>query len=265
MTSATQKLSRPPAWVLIPALLGAAVILLPVTGMMTRLNWTELPTLLTSESSLAALRLSIWTAAVSTGLCLILGVPVALFLANARFRGVTVLRSLLLLPLVLPPVVGGLALLYTFGSQGMFSGVLEFFGIRIAYTSVAVILAMTFVSMPFLVISVETAVRGMDPEVLEAATVDGANRTAVLRHMVLPLIGPGLISGAVLAFARSLGEFGATLAFAGNRQGVTRTLPLEIYLQREADPDAAVALSLLLIAVAIIVISLAYSRSHRPS
>lgn len=264
MSSTTQKLSRPPPWVLLPALLGAAIILLPVTGMMTRLSWAELPALLTSESSLAALRLSLWTAAASTLLCLILGVPLALVLATARFRGVTVLRSVLLLPLVLPPVVGGLALLYTFGSQGMFSGALEFLGIRIAYTSVAVILAMTFVSMPFLVISVETAVRGMDPEILEAATVDGASRSSVLRHMVLPLISPGLVSGAVLAFARSLGEFGATLAFAGNRQGVTRTLPLEIYLQREADPDAAVALSLLLIAVAIIVISLAYSRSHRP-
>lgn len=265
MTAATHKLSRPPGWVLIPALLGAAAILLPVAGMMTRLNWAELPALLTSESSLAALRLSLWTAGAATVLCLLLGVPLALFLAHARFRGVTVLRSVLLLPLVLPPVVGGLALLYTFGSQGMLSGALELFGIRVAYTSVAVVLAMTFVSMPFLVISVETAVRGMDPQVLEAATVDGAQRTAILRHIVLPLIGPGLVSGAVLAFARSLGEFGATLAFAGNRQGVTRTLPLEIYLQRETDPDAAVALSLLLIAVAILVISLAYGRSQRTS
>ncbi|WP_120003898.1 ABC transporter permease [Nesterenkonia muleiensis] len=263
MSAATRSLSRPPAWVLIPALLGATVILLPVTGMMTRLSWAELPALLTSPSSLAALRLSLWTAGTSTVLCLVLGVPLALVLAYARFRGVTVLRSLLLLPLVLPPVVGGLALLYTFGSQGMLSGALEFLGIRVAYTSIAVVLAMAFVSMPFLVISVETAVRGVDPEILEAATVDGAHRTAILRYMVLPLVGPGLVSGAVLAFARSLGEFGATLAFAGNRQGVTRTLPLEIYLQRETDPDAAVALSLLLIAVAILVISIAYGRSQR--
>ena len=264
MSTDMRRLAAPPGWALLPALLGAAVIVLPVAGMMTRLNWTELPALLTSPSSLAALRLSLWTAAASTALCLLLGGPLALVLAHARFRGVTVLRSLLLLPLVLPPVVGGLALLYTFGSQGMLSGALDLFGIRVAYTSVAVVLAMTFVSMPFLVISVETAVRGLDPEVLEAATVDGAHRTAVLRHIVLPLIGPGLVSGAVLAFARSLGEFGATLAFAGNQQGVTRTLPLEIYLQRETDPDAAVALSLLLIAVAIIVISLAYGRSRRP-
>ncbi|WP_022872152.1 ABC transporter permease [Nesterenkonia alba] len=262
MNTATRALTRPPGWVLIPGLLGAAVILLPVIGMMSRLKWTELPALLTAPASLDALRLSVWTALVATVLCLLLGVPLALLLAHARFRGLTVVRSVILLPLVLPPVVGGLALLYTFGSQGMLSGALEFFGIRVAYTSLAVVLAMTFVSMPFLVISVETAVRGMDPEIIEAATVDGASRTGILRHMVLPLIGPGLISGAVLAFARSLGEFGATLAFAGSQQGVTRTLPLEIYLQRETDPDAAVALSLLLIAVAVVVISLAYSRSR---
>ncbi|WP_342779648.1 ABC transporter permease [Nesterenkonia populi] len=263
MIAATRRFSRPPAWVMIPGLLGAAVVLLPVSGMMTRLDWAELPGLLTSESSLDALRLSIWTALAATVLCLILGVPLALMLAHARFRGLTIVRSLVLLPLVLPPVVGGLALLYTFGSQGMLSGTLDLFGIRIAYTSVAVILAMTFVSMPFLVISVETAVRGMDREVIEAATVDGASRTGILRHIILPLIGPGLVSGAVLAFARSLGEFGATLAFAGNQQGVTRTLPLEIYLQRETDPDAAVALSLLLIVVAVVVISAAYSRQQR--
>lgn len=249
---------------MVPAMLGAGLILLPVMGMLTRLEWTEVPALLASESSWAALRLSLWTALVATALCLALGVPLALVLAHARFRGLTILRSAVLLPLVLPPVVGGLALLYTFGSQGLLAGALEVMGVRIAYTSVAVVLAMTFVSMPFLVISVETAVRGMDPEVLEAAAVDGASRTGILRYMVLPLIGPGLVSGAVLAFARSLGEFGATLAFAGNQQGVTRTLPLEIYLQRETDPDAAMALSLLLIGAAVVVISLAYGRGTRP-
>nr|WP_246836337.1 ABC transporter permease [Nesterenkonia sp. NBAIMH1] len=253
-------ISRPPVWVLVPGLLGAALILLPVTGMLTRISWSELPALLTSESSLAALRLSVWTASAATALCVIFGLPLALMLAHARFRGLTVVRSLVLLPLVLPPVVGGLALLYTFGSQGLLSGALDLFGVQIAYTSIAVVLAMTFVSMPFLVISVETAVRGMDRQVLEAAAVDGTGRTGILRHIILPLIGPGLASGAVLAFARSLGEFGATLAFAGNQQGVTRTLPLEVYLQRETDPDAAVALSLLLIGVAVIVISAAYSR-----
>ncbi|NLS09135.1 molybdate ABC transporter permease subunit [Nesterenkonia sp. MY13] len=259
--------TRPPGWVLLPALLGAAVVLLPVIGMLSRLDWAAIPELLTSESSLAALRLSLWASAAATVLCLLLGVPLALLLAAAaanpnRFRAAGLLRSLVLLPLVLPPVVGGLALLYTFGSQGLLSGALEFFGIRIAYTSVAVVLAMTFVSMPFLVISVETALRGLDRHLLEAATVDGASRTQVLRYMVLPLLSPALISGAVLAFARSLGEFGATLAFAGSMQGVTRTLPLEIYLQRETDPDAAMALSLLLIMVAVLVISLAYSRSR---
>lgn len=254
----------PPRWMLLPALLGALVILLPVAAMLTRLDWAELPGLLTSESALAALRLSLWTAGVSTLLCLLLGVPLAMVLARARFRGLRMVRSLVLLPLVLPPVVGGLALLYTFGRQGLLGGALEVLGMQIAYSSIAVVLAMTFVSMPFLVISVETALRGLDQEVLDAAAVDGAGRTRLLRHITLPLIGPGMVSGAVLAFARSLGEFGATLTFAGSMQGVTRTLPLEIYLQRETDPDAAVALSLLLIAVAVVVISLAYGRGQRP-
>jgi molybdate transport system permease protein len=159
-----------------------------------------------------------------------------------------------LLPLVLPPVVGGLALLYVFGRLGLLGQYLEAAGIRVAFSTAAVVLAQTFVSLPFLVIALEgaarTAGRGYDTV---AATL-GARPSAVWWRVTLPLLGPGLVSGAVLAFARALGEFGATLTFAGSRPGVTRTLPLEIYLQREADPDAAVALSVLLVAVAAIVV-----------
>lgn len=257
--------AAPPRWVLLPAVVGMLLILLPVAAILTRPNWADLPTLLTSEAALAALGLSVWTALAATLLCLLLGVPLALLLANARFRGLTVVRSAVLLPLVLPPVVGGLALLYTFGRQGLLGGAFELLGVQVAYSSLAVVLAQTFVAMPFLVVSVETAVRGLDRDVLDAAAVDGAGRTGILRHITVPLILPGLISGAVLAFARSIGEFGATLAFAGSVQGVTRTVPLEIYLQRETDPDSAIALSILLIVVAVVVISVAYSRTSHPN
>lgn len=236
------------------------LILLPIIAMLTRISWADLPALLTSDSAVTALWLSIRTAAVATVLCVLLGVPMAAVLAHARFRGSGMFRALVLLPLVLPPVVGGIALLYTFGRQGLLGGALDVLGVQIAYSTTAVILAQTFVSLPFLVVTVETAIRGMERETIEAAVMDGAGPTAVLRTITLPLILPGLISGTILAFARSLGEFGATIAFAGSLQGVTRTLPLEIYLQRETDPEAAVALSLLLVVVALMVIGMASSR-----
>lgn len=178
----------------------------------------------------------------------------ALVLARSRLRLVRALRPVILLPLVLPPVVGGIALLYAFGRFGLVGRYLEAAGMSIAFTTTAVVLAQTFVSLPFLVISLEGAARsaGADYEVV-AATL-GARPTTIWWRVTLPLLLPGLASGAVLAFARSLGEFGATLTFAGSLQGVTRTLPLEIYLQRVSDPDAAVALSLLLVAVSAVVV-----------
>ena len=178
----------------------------------------------------------------------------ALVLARSNVRAVRLTRPLILLPLVLPPVVGGIALLYAFGRLGLLGQSLEAAGIRIAFSTTAVVLAQTFVSLPFLVIALEGAARtaGADYEVV-AATL-GARPTTVWWRVSLPLLAPGLVSGAVLAFARSLGEFGATLTFAGSREGVTRTLPLEIYLQRESDADAAVALSVLLVAVAAVVV-----------
>jgi molybdate transport system permease protein len=210
--------------------------------------------LVTSPASTTALLLSIKTAAASTALCILLGVPMALVLARSTALLVRVLRPLVLLPLVLPPVVGGIALLYAFGRLGLLGHYLETAGIHIAFSTTAVVLSQTFVSLPFLVIALEGAARtaGADYEVV-AATL-GARPTAVWWRVTLPLLVPGLVSGAVLAFARSLGEFGATLTFAGSRQGVTRTLPLEIYLQRVTDADAAVALSLLLVVVAALVV-----------
>jgi molybdate transport system permease protein len=246
-----------PRWLYVPAVVGAAFVLLPLVAIVAKVDWSHFGDLITSEGSRAAFWLSLKTSAASTGLCIAFGVPMAVVLARRQFRGAAVLRSLVLLPLVLPPVVGGLALLYTFGRRGLLGSELDALGVQVAFSTVAVVLAQTFVALPFLVVSMEGALRtaGQRYEVVAASL--GAGPTTVFRRITLPLVLPGLLSGAVLAFARSLGEFGATITFAGSLQGRTRTLPLEIYLQRETDPDAAVALALVLVVVAVLVIGLA--------
>jgi molybdate transport system permease protein len=249
-----------PRWLYLPALVGGVFILLPLVAMAGVVDWSRFVDLITSESARAALALSLRTAAASTVLCVVLGVPMAVVLARSTFRGLRVLRALILLPLVLPPVVGGIALLSTFGRRGLLGEHLEAFGVRIAFTSTAVVLAQTFVALPFLVVSLEGALRTAGTRYEAVAATLGARPTTVLRRVTLPLVLPGLVSGAVLAFARALGEFGATLTFAGSLQGVTRTLPLEIYLQRESDPQAAVALALVLVAVAAVIVAAVYRR-----
>lgn len=245
-----------PGWVLLPAALGALLVVLPVLGMILRADPLRLWSLITTEESLDALWLSLRTATISTVLCLLLGTPMALVLARTSFPGHRFVRSLVLLPLVLPPVVGGLALLYVFGRFGLIGQHLEAAGISIAFSTAAVVLAQTFVSLPFLVVGLEGALRSAGTRCESLAATLGAGPTTVLRRITLPLALPGIASGAVLAFARSLGEFGATLSFAGSLQGVTRTLPLEIYLQRESDPQAAVALALVLVVVAVLIVGL---------
>jgi molybdate transport system permease protein len=255
-----------PRWIYIPAAVGALFVAVPLIAVAAKVDWPHFWSLISSESSTTALVLSLRTAVASTALCLLLGVPMALVLARSDARLVRLARPLILLPLVLPPVVGGIALLYAFGRLGLIGEYLNAAGIQIAFTTTAVVLAQTFVSLPFLVIALEGAARtaGADYEVV-AATL-GARPTTVWWRVSLPLLAPGVISGAVLAFARSLGEFGATLTFAGSREGVTRTLPLEIYLQRESDADAAVALSLLLVAVAaVVVVGLGSRRLRGPN
>ena len=255
-----------PRWVLGAAAVGAVFLVLPLAAVVVQVDWAEFIPLVTSESSLAALSLSLRTAAVSTLLCILLGVPLALALARVKFPGKRLVRSLVLLPLVLPPVVGGIALLYTFGRQGLLGGALEVLGIQVAFSTAAVVLAQTFVALPFLVLTLEGALRTAGTRYEAVAATLGARPWTVLRRVTVPLVLPGLAGGAVLSFARCLGEFGATLAFAGSLQGVTRTLPLEIYLQREGDADAAVALSLVLVAVAVLVVGLSYgSVSGRPA
>ncbi|KRE31752.1 molybdenum ABC transporter permease [Mycobacterium sp. Soil538] len=243
-----------PAWIYLPAGIGALFVVVPLIAIIVRIDWPHFLPLVTSESARAALTLSMKTAAASTTLCVVVGAPMALALARGRFPGRSIVRALVLLPLVLPPVVGGIALLYTFGRQGLLGHQLDVLGVRVAFSTTAVVLAQAFVSLPFLVVSLEGALRSAGSGYEHVAATLGARPTTVVRTVTLPLVWPGLISGAVLAFARSLGEFGATLTFAGSLQGVTRTLPLEIYLQRETDGDAAVALSLLLIAVAAVIV-----------
>ncbi|RAN79247.1 molybdenum ABC transporter permease subunit [Bacillus sp. SRB_336] len=253
-----------PGWVYLVAALGALFILVPLLGMVAKVNWAQFVPLITSDSSRDALLLSLKTAAASTALCIIVGVPLALVLARVEFPGQRILRALILLPLVVPPVVGGLALLYTFGREGLVGKSLTVLGIDIAFSTTAVVMAQAFVALPFLVLSLEGTLRTAGQKYEAVAATLGARPSTVLRRITVPLVLPGLVSGAVLSFARSLGEFGATLTFAGSLQGVTRTLPLEIYLQRETDPDAAVALSFLLIAVAVVVVALTYRAPRQP-
>ena len=241
----------------VPAAAGAVFVVLPLAAMLSRVQWSNFLGLVSSDSSVAALQLSLRTAGASTLLCVVFGVPMALVLARTNFRAQGLLRSLVLLPLVLPPVVGGIALLYTFGRNGLLGHSFEVVGIQVAFSTTAVVLAQTFVALPFLVVSLEGALRTAGQRYEAVAATLGARPTTVFRRVTLPLVLPGLASGVVLSFARALGEFGATITFAGSLQGVTRTLPLEIYLQRETDADAAVALSLVLVVVAVVIIGLA--------
>jgi molybdate transport system permease protein len=246
-----------PRWLFVPAALGAAFVLLPLVAMVTRVDWGGFGGLVTSASARDALWLSLRTSACSTLLCVLLGVPMAAVLARTTFPGQGVVRSLVLLPLVIPPVVSGIALLYTFGRRGLLGHTLDVLGVEVAFTTAAVVMAQTFVALPFLVISLEGALRTAGQRYEVVAATLGAGPSTVFRRVTLPLVLPGLLSGAVLAFARSLGEFGATITFAGSLQGTTATLPIQIYLERVTDPDAAVALSLVLVVVAVLVIGLA--------
>ena len=244
-----------PRWLYIPAVVGVVFVGLPLVAMAVKVDWPNFIGLISSPSSRTALLLSLRTAAASTALCLLVGVPLALVLARNDGRLGQLVRPLILLPLVLPPVVGGIALLYAFGRLGLLGRYLEGAGIHIAFSTTAVVLAQTFVSLPFLVIALEGAARSAGGQYEDVAATLGARPTTVWWRVTLPLLAPGLVSGAVLALARALGEFGATLTFAGSRYGVTRTLPLEIYVERESDADAAVALSMLLVVVAAVVVA----------
>jgi molybdate transport system permease protein len=263
---ARRKENKPQArvpWVLwIPAVAALALVVLPVVGLLTRSNLTRFPSLVTTPASLHALELSLETALISTACCVVLGVPLAVVLARSRLPGIRMLRAVVLLPLVLPPVVGGLALLYLLGRKGFLGYFINVVaGVQVPFTTTAVVIAQTFVAMPFLVVSLEGALRGSGDRYEQIASTLGARPWTVFRRVTLPLLLPALGSGVVLSFARALGEFGATITFAGSLEGVTRTLPLEVYTQSEVDTDSAVALALLLIVVAVVVIAVARPRA----
>ncbi|MFF0228150.1 molybdate ABC transporter permease subunit [Streptomyces sp. NPDC004629] len=245
-----------PLPLLLPGVVALAFLLLPLLALLVRAPWGSLPELLSSTEVWQALQLSLITATAATGVSLILGVPLAWLLARTDFPGRGVVRALVTLPLVLPPVVGGVALLLALGRNGVVGQWLDsWFGITLPFTTTGVVIAEAFVAMPFLVISVEGTLRAADPRFEEAATTLGASRFTAFRRVTLPLIAPGIAAGAVLAWARALGEFGATITFAGNFPGRTQTMPLAVYLALQNDPEAAIALSLVLLAVSIAVLA----------
>lgn len=245
-----------PLALLAPALVGLAFLLVPLLALVVRAPWRDLPEQLTSPAVWDALRLSLVCATTATALSLVVGVPLAWLLARTDFPGRSLVRALVTLPLVLPPVVGGVALLLALGRNGIVGRLLdEWFGVTLPFTTAGVVLAETFVALPFLVISVEGTLRAADPRFEEAAATLGASRFTAFRRVTLPLIAPGVAAGAVLAWARALGEFGATITFAGNFPGRTQTMPLAVYLALQNDPAAAIALSLVLLAVSVAVLA----------
>jgi len=243
---------KAPLALLLPALLGLVFLVLPLLGLLLRAPWATLGTRLTQPAIRQALLLSLQTATLATVLCLVLGVPLAWMLARVEFPGRRIVRALVMVPLVLPPVVGGVALLLVLGRRGLIGSWLDqTFGITLPFTTAGVVVAEAFVAMPFLVIAVEGALRGADERYEEAAATLGASRWTTFTHVTLPLVAPGVAAGAVLCWARALGEFGATITFAGNFPGRTQTMPLAVYLALETDLDAAIVLSLILLAVSV--------------
>ncbi len=255
-----------PLPLLLPGVLALAFLLLPLLALLVRAPWRGLPDQLSSAEVWQALQLSLVSATAATAVSLVLGVPLAWLLARTEFPGRGLVRALVTLPLVLPPVVGGVALLLALGRNGVIGQWLDaWFGITLPFTTTGVVIAEAFVAMPFLVISVEGTLRAADPRYEEAATTLGASRFTAFRRVTLPLIAPGIAAGAVLAWARALGEFGATITFAGNFPGRTQTMPLAVYLALQNDPEAAISLSLVLLTVSIAVLAGLRDRWMTPS
>jgi molybdate transport system permease protein len=244
-----------PAPLLAPALIAVAFLVLPLAGLLIRTPWSSLGAALSGTDATQALILSLWTASATTVISLVIGVPLAWVLARSSFPGQRLLRALVTLPLVLPPVVGGVALLLAFSRVGFVGRYLDlWFNLTIPFTPIAVVMAETFVAMPFLIITVEGALRSADQGFDEAAATLGAGRMTVFRRVTVPMIAPSLGAGAVLCWARALGEFGATITFAGSFPGQTETMPIAVYYALENDPNAAIALSLVLLVVSVVVL-----------
>jgi len=246
---------RLPAPVLALAVVAIAFFSLPFVGLLWRMPWSTLVDVLRQPGVRSALWLSIRCSLLATALSLVLGVPLAWLLARVGFPGRAFVRALCTLSMVLPPVVGGVALFFSLGRRGVFGQYLDqWFGIRLPFTTWAVVVAQTFVAMPFLVLTVEAALRQLDQRFEDAARTLGGSRWYVFRRVTLPSIRAALVAGAVLAWARALGEFGATITFAGNFPGTTQTMPLATYLALESNPEEALILSLVLIVVSFAVL-----------
>lgn len=234
---------------------GAAMLILPLVGLLGRTPWRRIAELITDPVVGQALRLSLVTSLSALALSTLLGVPLAWLFARRSFPGKALIRALCVLPMVLPPVVGGVALLLAFGRRGLLGGPLaQLTGITLPFSTAGVVLAETFVAMPFLIVTVEAGLRSMDQRYEEVAATLGADRWVSLRRVTLPLLGPSLSAGMALCWARALGEFGATITFAGNLPGETQTVPLAVFLQLEQDVDAAILLSVIMLAVSVVVL-----------
>lgn len=245
----------PPRAASVLAVAALALLLLPLAGLLARIPWARVGPLLTDPTVLAALRLSLLSSLGALALSTLLGVPLALVFARYEFPGKALLRALAILPMVLPPVVGGVGLLTAFGRRGLVGGPLaDATGVTIPFTPLAVVLAATFVAMPFLIITVEAGLRLLDRRYEEAAATLGADRWLILRRVVLPPLLPSVAAGMALCWARALGEFGATITFAGNLPGRTQTVPLAVYLELERSPEAAYLLSFVLLLVSVVVL-----------
>ncbi|MFY9614081.1 MAG: ABC transporter permease [Candidatus Dormiibacterota bacterium] len=237
------------------AALGILFVTLPLVGLVLRAPWRSTLTVLGSPEALDAIRLSLLCSLSATALGLLLGVPLAWVQARVSYPGRSVVRALTTLPMVLPPVVGGVALLFAFGRAGLLGGALfNAFGVQLPFSTAGVIMAETFVSMPFLVLTVEAGFRGVNPRLEEAARTLGAGQWRVFRTITLPLAAPSVFAGAVLCWSRALGEFGATITFAGNLPGQTQTLPLAVYVLLETRPEAALLLSIVMVVVSVVVL-----------
>ncbi len=246
---------RPPPALVLPAVVAAGLFVLPLIGLLGRTPWRALPSLVADDTVTDALRLSLLTSFAAAAASIVLGVPLAWLLSRVEFWGKGLLRALVTLPMVLPPVVGGAALLFAIGRRGLVGEPLyEATGLVLPFSAAGVIVANTFVAMPFLVVTVEGALDGVDRRYEAAAASLGGGPLTVFRRVTLPMIAPSLRAGAVLAWARALGEFGATVTFAGNLAGRTQTLPLAVFVALESDRDAAIAISLVLVAISLVVL-----------
>ncbi len=256
---------RAPWFLVIPGAVALLLLIAPLIALFLRAPWGSMLDIISSPIALDALRLSLLTATLATVLATVLGVPLAWLIARSGLPGTGIARSLVLVPLLIPPVVSGVALLNAFGRRGTLGQFLyDHFGVQLPFTTAGVVLAEAFVAMPFLVIAVEGGFRSLNTQYEEAAATLGASSWTTFRRVTVPLIAPALGAGMVLCWARALGEFGATITFAGNFPGVTQTMPLAVYQALESDPSVAIALSLLLIAICVAVLIALRGRFIRP-